>query len=189
MSGCMVADTKTDEIGYVEMSHDAFVFFRPNGAHKVVVTTKPKRPSTAYDEEIVTPRYVIGINYPASQLVRKELKSVDNRPARRRQFLARIDGVTDIAAARDLGYGDTPAPKTIPDGSCDAKAVSASMTAHAASLEGVLDPEATAKAFRMTYGTPSVKGSPSSGASRSGRIRSFAACRIAWKGTGRCSTS
>ena len=178
MSGYMVADTKTDEIGYVEMSYDTFVFFRPNGIDKVAVTTKPKGLSTAYDKELVTPRYVIGINFPASLLVRKELKSVDNRPARRPQLLARIDGVKDIAAAKalityidpqnplsiygrwDLGYGDTPAPKTIPDGACDAKAISASMTEYSASLEGALDTAATTKAFWMKYGTPSVNGRP-----------------------------
>lgn len=178
MSGYMVADAKTGEIGYVEMSYDSFVFFRLDGKGEVAVSTKPEGLSTAYDKELVQPAFVLGINFPASLLVRDQLKSRDNRPARRQQFLARIDGVDDIESAKDLityidpdnplsiygrwdlGYGDTPEPKTVPDGACDAKAIAASMIAPAAELEGVLDTEAEGPAFWMKYGTPEVDGKP-----------------------------
>ena len=121
---------------------------------------------------------MLGINYPASLLIRDELQSVDNRPARRVQFMAQIGGVHDIASSKalityidpanplsiygrwDLGYGITPAPKTIPDGACDAKAVSASMVRYAARLKGVLDTGAGTRAFWMKFGTPSVNGQP-----------------------------
>jgi len=178
MNGYMVVDTKTGEIGSVEMSYKNFVFFKPDGKGGVAVTTKPQGLNTAYDHEMVQPDYMIGINYPASLLIREELKSVDNRPARRRQFLARIGGVKDIESAKalityidpqnplsiygrwDLGYGDTPTPKTIPDGAADAKAISANMIKDVFALKGVLDTEATSKAFWMKFGSPSVKGKP-----------------------------
>src|SRR5665648_321433 len=90
------------DIGLVEMSYKNFVFFKPDGKGGVAVTTKPQGLNTAYDHEMVQPDYMIGINYPASLLIREELKSVDNRPARRRQFLARIGGVKDIESAKAL---------------------------------------------------------------------------------------
>src|SRR5665647_25832 len=102
MNGYMVVDTKTGEIGSVEMSYKNFAFFKPDGKGGVAVTTKPQGLNTAYDHEMVQPDYMIGINYPASLLIREELKSVDNRPARRRQFLARIGGVKDIESAKAL---------------------------------------------------------------------------------------
>lgn len=178
MNGYMVADARTGQIGYIEMSYDAFVFYKPDGKSTVTVTTKPVGLRTDYDTELVTPTYVLGINYPASLLIRDELQSVDNRPARRVQFMAQIGGVHDIASSKalityidpanplsiygrwDLGYGITPAPKTIPDGACDAKAVSASMVRYAARLKGVLDTGAGTRAFWMKFGTPSVNGQP-----------------------------
>lgn len=178
MNGYMVADARTGKIGYIEMSYDAFVFYKPDGKSEVAVTTSPIGLSTAYDPELVTPTYVLGINYPASLLIRGELQSVDNRPARRVQFMAQIGGVHDIATSKalityidplnplsiygrwDLGYGITPLPKTIPDGACDAKAISAAMVRHAVHLKGVLDSGAKTRAFWMKYGTPSVNGKP-----------------------------
>jgi hypothetical protein len=178
MSGYMVVDAKTGEMGLVEMSYKSFVFYKLDGKGGVAVTTKPEGLSTAYDEEMVQPDYLIGINYPASLLVRDELKSDDNRPARRRQFLAQIGGVKDIESAKalityidpqnplsiygrwDLGYGETPSPKTVPDGSADAKAISVSMIQPAFALKGVLDTSATGKAFWMKFGSPSVNGKP-----------------------------
>lgn len=178
MSGYMVVDAKTDDIGYVEMSYKSFVFYKLDGQGGVAVTTKPEGLSTAYDTEMVQGNFILGINFPASLLVREELKSVDNRPARRRQFLEQIGGVIDIESAKalityidpanplsiygrwDLGYGETPAPKTIPDGACDAKAVAASAIGFAADLEGVLDTKAAATAFWMKFGTADVDGQP-----------------------------
>lgn len=178
MNGYMVVDANREEIGLVEMSYKSFVFFRPDGKGGVSVSTKPEGLSAEYDRELVTPDYILGINYPASLLIREELQSQDNRPARRRQFLAQIGGVTDIESAKalityidpqnplsiygrwDLGYGDTPFPKTIPDGSVDAKAASASMVREACSLEGVLDLESPVKSYWMKFGTPYVNGKP-----------------------------
>jgi hypothetical protein len=160
------------------MSYKTFVFYKPDGKGGVAVTTKPEGLNAAYDPQMVQPNYMIGINYPASLLVREELKSVDNRPARRRQFLAQIGGVKDIETAKalityidplnplsiygrwDLGYGETPSPKTIPDGAADAKAISANMTGYVSTLTGALDTKATTKAFWMKFGTPSVNGKP-----------------------------
>ena len=178
MNGYMVADANTGEIGYIEMSYDTFVFYRLDGKGAVWVTTKPAGLNASYDTQLVTPTHVLGINFPASTLIRQELQSVDNRPQRRVQFLARIGGVHDIETAKalitytdptnplsiygrwDLGYGITPAPKTIPDGACDAKALTATMVRKAAKLKGVLDLDAGTRTFWMKFGTPKVNGKP-----------------------------
>jgi len=60
----------------------------------------------------------------------------------------------------DLGYGETPTPKTVPDGSIDAKAASASMIAYVSNLKGILDLDSNKKAFWMKFGTPYVEGKP-----------------------------
>jgi len=182
MNGYMVANANTERIGCVEMSWDAFLFFKlpKDGTGNVIVRTKPKGLSVAYDQQLIQPAFVLGINFPAALYVRDQLQSVDNRPARRTQFLAQIGGVHDIATAKalvtytdptnplsiygrwDLGFGFTPAPKTVPDGSCDAKAISAKMVRATLGngLKGVLDTKATKKAFWMKYGTPEFNGKP-----------------------------
>ncbi len=178
MNGYMVVDAKTNEIGLVEMSYQSFTFFRPDGNGGIAVTTKPAGLDPTYDQQLVRPDYLLGINFPASNLIKDELVAKDNRPSRRTQFNARIGAVNDIESAKalitytdpdnplsiygrwDLGYGDTPYPKTIPDGSIDAKAVSASMVRAAMNIEGVLDTDSSLKSFWMKYGTASIKGKP-----------------------------
>ena len=178
MNGYMVVDAKTKKIGLVEMSYRNFVFFKPDGKGGIAVTTKPDGLNKTYDEEMVQPDYLLGINYPASQQIRDDLKSQDNRPARKRQFLAQIGSVKDIESAKalityidpknplsiygrwDLGYGETPAPKTVPDGAVDAKAISTSMIKDVFNLKGVLDTSSRAKLFWMKFGTPYVNGKP-----------------------------
>jgi hypothetical protein len=178
MNGYMIVDAKTKEIGLVEMSYKSFVYYKPDGKGGYTIITTPDGLDKTYDEEMVQPDYLLGINYPASQQIRDDLKSQDNRPARKRQFLAQIGAVKDIESAKalitytdpenplsifgrwDLGYGETPTPKTIPDGSLDAKASSASMTKEVFNLKGVLDTGSSYKAFWMKYGTPVVNGKP-----------------------------
>ncbi len=178
MNGYMVVDTVREEIGLVEMSYQSFVFYKPDGQGGVAVTTKPEGLNTEYDAELVQPDYILGINFPASTLVREELQSTDNRPARRRQFMAGIPGVADLESSKalitytdprnplsiygrwDLGYGETPDPKTVPDGAVDAKAVSASMVRGTFNLEGVLDVNSPVKTFWMKFGTPYIDGKP-----------------------------
>jgi len=178
MNGYMLIDAKTGEIGLVEMSYQSFVFFKSDGQGGIAVTTKPEGLDTTYDTEMVQPDYILGINYPASQQIRDDLKAQDNRPARKRQFLAMIGGVNDIESARalitytdpanplsiygrwDLGYGETPTPKTVPDGALDAKAISVSMIQYIFDLQGILDPSSTFKAFWMKFGTAYIDGKP-----------------------------
>lgn len=178
MNGYMVVDAKTKEIGMVEMSYKSFVFFKPDGKGNVAVVTKPDGLNKAYDRGLVQPDYLLGINYPASQQICDDLKAQDNRPARKRQFLAQIDSVKDIESAKalivytdpknplsifgrwDLGYGDTPASKTVPDGSIDAKAISVSMIKDVYSLKGILDTSSPVKTFWMKFGTPYINGKP-----------------------------
>jgi hypothetical protein len=178
MNGYMIVDNKTREIGLVEMSYRSFVYFRPDGRGAYTVITKPEGLSRQYDSSLLQADYILGINYPVSQQIVDDLKAADNRPARKRQFLEKIGGVTDIESAKalitytdpanplsiygrwDLGYGETPAPKTVPDGSIDAKAVSASMTAYARDLRGIYDPYSPNRSFWMKYGTPAVNGKP-----------------------------
>jgi hypothetical protein len=178
MNGYMVVDVKTGEFGLVEMSYKNFVYFKPDGEGGYTVITKPDGLSTEYDLELVNGDYILGINFPVSLQIREDLQSTDNRPARRRQFLERIGSVIDIETAKalitytdpdnplsiygrwDLGYGETPFPKTVPDGSIDAKAASASMAREAMSLKGVLSPRSSNRSFWMKYGTPYVDGLP-----------------------------
>ena len=160
------------------MSYKNFILFKPDGKGGIAVITKPEGLNKAYDREMVQPDYILGINYPASQQIRDDLQSVDTRPARKRQFLAQIGSVADIESAKalitytdpenplsifgrwDLGYGETPAPKTVPDGAIDAKAVSASMIKDVSNLKGVLDTESKVKTFWMKFGTAYIKGKP-----------------------------
>jgi len=178
MNGYMLIDAKTKEIGLVEMSYKNFILFKSDGEGGIAVVTKPEGLNKAYDQEMVQPDYILGINYPASQQIRVDIKAIDSRPARKRQFLAQIGLVTDIESAKalitytdpqnplsifgrwDLGYGETPSPKTVPDGSIDAKAVSVSMIEDAFKLKGVLDTKSPVKTFWMKFGTAYFNGKP-----------------------------
>lgn len=160
------------------MSYKSFVFFKIDSKGEIAVVTKPDGLDKTYDKDMVQPDYLLGINYPASQQIRDDLKAQDNRPARKRQFLAQIGSVKDIESTKalivytdpknplsifgrwDLGYGETPTPKTVPDGSIDAKAISISMIKDVFNLEGVLDTNSPVKAFWMKFGTPYVNGKP-----------------------------
>lgn len=174
MNGYMVVDSKTNQIGLIEMSYRAFVYFQPIDGGDYNVTTKPEGLSKEYDREMVTPEYFLGVNYPASQQIRDDLKAIDNRPARKRQFVEMIGGVQSIEHAKalitftdpknplsiygrwDLGYGETPTPKTVPDGSVDAKAATASMANKTIDLQGLLDPNAGNQSFWMKFGTKKI---------------------------------
>ena len=178
MNGYMVVDIKTREIGLVEMSYQSFVYFKPDGKGGYQVITKPEGLSKEYDHELLQPDYILGINFPVSQVIRDELLATEDRPARRRQFLSQIGNVNDIESAKalitftdpneplsiygrwDLGYGDTPFPKTIPEGAIDAKAVSASMISYVSNLKGILDLKSPNRSFWMKFGTPVIKGEP-----------------------------
>jgi hypothetical protein len=173
MNGYMVVDAKTGEIGLVEMSYKSFVFFQSSG-----VTTKPDGLSRLYDTDMVQPGYILGVNYPASYQIREDLQAVDTRPARKRQFMEMIGGVAGIESSKDLitytdplnplsiygrwdlGYGETSYPKTVPDGSIDAKAASASMALDCMDFEGTFDLSSSLTGFWMKYGTPSISGKP-----------------------------
>ncbi len=177
MNGYMVADVNTEEIGLVEMSYKNFVFFR-SSSDGYEVSTKPEGLSTEYDSDLVQPNYILGINYPASFQIRDDLKAVDTRPARKRQFMEKIGDVVDIESAKelitytdpenplsiygrwDLGSGETPYPQTIPDGAIDAKAASMNDALNAMGLEGVFDKWSKQKGFWMKYGTAEVEGEP-----------------------------
>ena len=180
LNGYMLVDAKNGETGLVEMSYRCFVYYRSNGgAYTVTSKSVDGQPcSTQYDPEMVTPDYLMGINYPASIQVRMDLQSTDNRPARRRQFMKLLPGVVDIATAKaaitytdpanplsvygrwDLGYGETDYPKIIPDGSIDAKVATTAMARSFMNLSGKLDMQSKATGFWMRYGTPIVNGAP-----------------------------
>ncbi len=178
MNGYMVVDSKTGEFGLVEMSYKSFVFFSPKEGGGYTVTTKPDGLSTEYDAELLTTDYILGINYPVSGQIREDLLALDTRPARRVQFLAGIGGVNGPDSAKalitytdpqnplsiygrwDLGYGETPTPKTVPDGSIDAKVAMASLVAPAMKLKGELNLSSPLKGFWMKFGTPCVNGLP-----------------------------
>jgi hypothetical protein len=135
-NGYMLADANTGETGLVEMSHRCFIFYRSTGGPYTVTSLSLDGGacSTEYDGEMVTPEYLMGINYPASLQVRQDLQSTDNRPARRVQFAKLLPHVNNVQRAKqvitytdpnnplsifgrwDPGYGETDYPKQIPDG-------------------------------------------------------------------------
>jgi hypothetical protein len=180
LNGYMLVDANTNETGLVEMSYRCFVYYRSRGGAYSVssISLDGNACSTDYDTEMITPDYLMGINYPASLQVRSDLQSTDNRPARRRQFKQLLPGVTDLETAKavitftnplnplsifgrwDLGYGETPYPKQIPDGSIDSKVGSTGMVHSFMGLSGTLDTSAVNTGFWMLYGTPTVNGVP-----------------------------
>ncbi len=180
LNGYMLVDANTNETGMVEMSYRCFVYYRSSGGTYTVSATSLDGNicSTDYDTEMVTPDYLMGINYPASLQVRSDLQSTDNRPARRRQFKQLLPGVIDIETAKavitftdplnplsifgrwDLGYGETSYPKQIPDGSIDSKVGSTGMVRSFMKLSGTLDTSAVNTGFWMLYGTPIVNDAP-----------------------------
>jgi len=179
MNGYVIVDTDTNEIGLVEMSYDTIVYFKPDqeGGYQVI-TTPEEGVSKEYDHLMLQPDYILGFNYAVSLAIREQLKSTNSRPAREWQLLAQIYNVTDIEIAKDLitftdpynplsiygrwdlGYGWTTTPKTVPDGSIDAKAVAASMLSYMTGLKGILNTDSNNRAFWMKYGTPVVSGKP-----------------------------
>jgi hypothetical protein len=180
LNGYMLVDANTRETGLVEMSYRCFVYYRSTGGAYTVTSTSLDSGActTDYDPEMVTPDYLMGINYPASNQVVNDLQSNDNRPARRVQFRQLLPGVNDLETAKsvitytdpvnplsifgrwDLGYGDTTHPKQVPDGSVDSKVASTSMVRSFMGLSGILDTSAANTGFWMLYGTARVNGSP-----------------------------
>ena len=180
LNGYMLVDANTNETGLVEMSYRCFVYYRSFGGPYTVSSDSLDGGacSTEYDSEMVTPDYLMGINYPASLQVRTDLLSTDNRPARRQQFEQLLPGVNDVETAKavitytdpdnplsifgrwDLGYGETSYPKQIPDGAVDSKVGSTSMVRAFMTLSGILDTRSSATGFWMLYGTPYVNGTP-----------------------------
>jgi hypothetical protein len=180
LNGYMLVDAKTNETGLVEMSYRCFIYYRSTGGVYAVSSTSMDGSScsTDYDAEMVTPDYLMGINFPASYQVRSDLQSTDNRPARRQQFKQLLPGVTDVETAKtvithtdpsnplsifgrwDLGYGETSYPKQIPDGSVDSKAASTGMVRSFMELSGVLDTSSPNTSFWMLYGSAKVNATP-----------------------------
>jgi hypothetical protein len=180
LNGYMLVDANTNETGLVEMSYRCFVYYRSSGGDYSVTSQSldGEACSTEYDTEMVTPDYLMGINYPASLQIRSDLQSTDNRPARRQQFKELLPGVSDVATAKavithtdpanplsifgrwDLGYGQTSYPKQIPDGSTDSKVASTSMVRSFMGLSGILDTSSASTGFWMLYGTAKIDGTP-----------------------------
>ncbi len=180
LNGYMLADANTGETGLVEMSYRCFVYYRSTGGPYTVssLSMDGGTCSTEYDGEMVTPDYLMGINYPASLQVRSDLKSTDNRPERRVQFKKLLPKVKNLQIAGnvitytdptnplsifgrwDLGYGVTDYPKQIPDGALDSKVGDTAMVRSFMGLSGILDMDSPATGFWMLFGTPWVKGKP-----------------------------
>jgi hypothetical protein len=178
MNGYGLVDTKTREIGLIEMSWKTAMYWKSDGKGGYKIVTNPANASKEYDHQLVQPDVMIQVNFPASLQIRQELQAVENRPMRRAQFLARMGTVKDAETAKalitytapgeplsiygrwDLGFGTTPKPKTIPEGSIDAKVITASMTRGVRNLRGRLDLNRPRQIFWMKYGTPVFNGKP-----------------------------
>jgi hypothetical protein len=181
LNGYMVVDAKTRDTGLIEMSYRCFVSYcyRDGTLRSGLKCLDGDPCTTEFDPELVTSDYFMGINFPASLQIRKDLQSTDNRPARRWQFNDLLSRDMDVEGAKkaityvddpwnplsifgrwDLGYGVTPYPKTIPDGSVDAKVASTEMVRSFMKLSGEFDVSSKQTGFWMLYGTPEVKGKP-----------------------------
>ncbi len=180
LNGYMLVDANTNETGLVEMSYRCFIYYRSTGGEYTVTSESLDGAScsTDYDDEMVTPDYLMGINYPASLQVRSDLQSDDNRPERRVQFRKLLPNVSSVQTAKnvitytdpnnplsifgrwDLGYGVTDSQKQIPDGALDSKVGTTAMVRSFMGLSGILDAGSPDTGFWMLYGTPHVKGKP-----------------------------
>lgn len=182
-NGYAVIDVNTNETALIEMSYKRFVKFVSDGKSLVVTEKIGKDEKIVaedqYDNELITPSYIFGVNYPVSNTVAEDLKSTDNRPMRRIQFKERIGTVSGINTAKqlityigtdeplsiygrwDLGYGTTEYPKTIPDGAVDAKVYSANKVRELlAGLKFTPNKDGGKSSFWMLYGTPEINGKP-----------------------------
>lgn len=180
LNGYMLIDVNTKEIALLEMSYERFVLFRSHEKELIVTDSTGKIVTEKdYDRHLITPDYILGINYPASKSVAYDLESTDNRPMRRIQFLEKIDMVKDIDSAKalityvdndnplsiygrwDLDKGITEYPKTIPDGAVVAKVCSASKVKKLLkSLRFTPNERGGKTGFWMMYGTPKISGKP-----------------------------
>jgi hypothetical protein len=201
LNGYMVAEAKTGKTGLAEMSYRCFAFYRSqgDGSYDIEFKASDEAPNTRlYDAQMVAPQNLLGINYPASQQVLLDLWSSDNRPERRQQFLRFLPSVETIEDAKDLitytdpanplslfgrwdlGYGKTDYPKTIPDGSVDAKAVTMTMVRQSMKLAGRFDLESGAKGFWMLFGTARARKKEADG-SLAKEAKPFAWSESQWK--------
>lgn len=180
-NGYMLIDVNTNETALIEMSYRRFVLFRSNG-RELKVTDSILGEDTdgkSYDQHLITPDYILGVNYPISKNVAYDLMSTDNRPMRRIQFFNQIEQAKDMETAKalityvdnenplsiygrwDLGKGITEYPKTIPDGAVDAKVYSANKVKELLeSLRYVPNEKGGKTAFWMLYATPKIDGKP-----------------------------
>ena len=180
LNGYMLLDVNRGLTGIVEMSFKRFVLFVSDGK-KLTVTDSTGQSATEkdYDPHLITPTHIFGINYPISRWVTYDLQTIDTRPMRRVQFFNRIDTVKCIETAKalitytneneplsiygrwDLGYGATEFSKIRPDGSVDAKAVSASMIRDVLKgLKFTPNKDSDKVGFWMKFGTPYVHNRP-----------------------------
>ncbi len=180
LNGYMLIDAFRNEIGLVEMSYKRFVLFTSDGKNLKVFDSTGYVPTRKdYDPHLISPNHMFGINMAISKSVTYDLETIDTRPMRRVQFFERIGTVKDIETAKNLitfnqdreplsiygrwdkGFGTTEFKKTRPDGSIDAKAVSATMIKE--TLQGLklkANKDSKKSSFWMKYGTPVIEGKP-----------------------------
>lgn len=182
LNGYMLIDANTKETALIEMSYQRFVLFYSKDGKNLKVTDSVlggDKDGKSYDQHLITPDYILGVNYPISKNVAYDLESTDNRPMRRIQFFNQIGGVKDMDTAKnlityvdndnplsiygrwDLGRGVTEYPKTIPDGAVDAKVYSANEVERLLKeLKYIPNERGGKTAFWMLYGTPKIDGKP-----------------------------
>lgn len=180
LNGYHIVDSKTGEIGLLDMSYNRFVLFKCNGKEVTSVDSTGYVPTFLdYDHHLITPTHIFGVNQPVSWWVGYELESMNLRPMRRFQLWQGIGKVTDIESAKnlityteereplsiygrwDLGYGTTELPRQRPDGSVDAKAFSAELIKDVLnSLTRKPDINGSKTSFWMKFGTAHVRDLP-----------------------------
>lgn len=180
LNGYMLIDANKGEIGVVEMSYKRFVLFVSDGKELKVTDSTGYLPTRKdYDPHLITPTHIFGINMAVSKSVSYDLETIDTRPMRRVQFWQRIGLVKDIETAKSLitynqdkeplsiygrwdkGLGATEFGKSRPDGSIDAKAMTATMIKEfLANVKFIPNKNSKKTTFWMKYGTPILEGKP-----------------------------
>ena len=179
-NGYMLVDVNKGEFGLVEMSYNRIILFIGNGKTLTQIDSTGYKPTEKdYDPHLISPTHIFGINYPISKPVCYELETLDTRPMRRIQFFNKIDSVVDDESCKklityteddeplsiygrwDLGYGTTEFGRIRPDGSVDAKIVSASCVKKLLSeLSYKPNKDSLKTSFWMKYGTSIINGKP-----------------------------
>ncbi len=178
LNGYMIVDAYREQIGLIDMSYDRFAFFLSDGHTMTVTDSTGYKPNFLdWDQHLINPTHIFGVNQPCYHKIAYELNCMNTRPRRRNQLWNRLYTVVDMETCKDLityvdpvepagiwgrwdlDFATTEFPYLAPDGSQDAKAFCTDLVKEVLS-KATYKPSLTGEAtsFWMRYGTPSFEG-------------------------------